>query len=52
MAFDNIDDAKRVLAVLGKRLARFGPTLHPDKTQMAPVRTENLNPEVVVMESA
>src|SRR5208337_1020371 len=29
MAFDNIVDAKRVLAVLGKRLARFGLTLHP-----------------------
>ncbi|MEK1947514.1 MAG: reverse transcriptase domain-containing protein [Ensifer adhaerens] len=31
MAFDNIVDAKRVLAVLGKRLGRFGLTLHPDR---------------------
>jgi RNA-directed DNA polymerase len=30
MAFDNIVDAKRVLSVLGKRLARYGLTLHPD----------------------
>ena len=29
-AFDNIVDAKRVLSVLGKRLARYGLTLHPD----------------------
>ena len=27
MAFDNIDDAKRVLSVLGKRLGRYGLTL-------------------------
>src|SRR5580698_9052595 len=32
MAFDNIVDAQRVLAMLGKRLARFGLTLHPDWT--------------------
>lgn len=32
MAFDNIVDAKRVLTVLGKRLERYGLTLHPDKT--------------------
>jgi hypothetical protein len=34
MAFDNIVEAKRVLAVLGKRLARYGLTLHPDKTRL------------------
>src|SRR5438034_2824274 len=34
MAFDNIDDAKRVLSVLGKRLGRYGLTLHPDKTRL------------------
>jgi group II intron reverse transcriptase/maturase len=38
MAFDNIVDAKRVLAVLGKRLARFGLTLHPDKTRLVDFR--------------
>jgi RNA-directed DNA polymerase len=38
MAFDNIVDAKRVLAVLGKRLGRFGLTLHPDKTRLVDFR--------------
>ena len=45
MAFDNIVDAKRVLAVLGKRLGRFGLTLHPDKTRLVdfrPRRTESI----------
>ncbi len=40
MAFDNIVDAKRVLAVLGKRLARFGLTLHPDKTRLVDFRPQ------------
>jgi group II intron reverse transcriptase/maturase len=43
MAFDSIVDAKRVLAVLGKRLGRFGLTLHPTKTRLIdfrPRRTE------------
>ena len=31
MAFDNVVDAERVLSVLGKRLARFGLTLHPTR---------------------
>jgi len=38
MAFDNIVDAERVLAVLGKRLERFGLTLHPDKTRLVDFR--------------
>jgi group II intron reverse transcriptase/maturase len=38
MAFDNIVDAQRVLAVLGKRLARFGLALHPDKTRIVDFR--------------
>ncbi|MER9275487.1 reverse transcriptase domain-containing protein [Mesorhizobium sp. M0643] len=44
MAFDNIVDAHRVLAVLDKRLGRFGLTLHPDKTRLVdfrPRRTES-----------
>ena len=40
MAFDNIVDAQRVLAVLGKRLARFGLTLHPDKTRLVDFRPQ------------
>src|SRR5690242_9163502 len=42
MAFDNIDDAKRVLSVLGKRLARYGVTLHPDKTRLVDFRPKRL----------
>jgi len=38
MAFDDIVDAQRVLAVLGKRLERFGLTLHPDKTRLVDFR--------------
>jgi group II intron reverse transcriptase/maturase len=40
MAFDNIADAKRVLSVLGKRFARFGLTLHPDKTRLVDFRPQ------------
>ena len=40
MAFDNIDDAKRVRSVLGKRLARYGLTLHPDKTRLVDFRPQ------------
>jgi RNA-directed DNA polymerase len=38
MAFDESFDAKRVLDVLGKRLARYGLTLHPDKTRFVDFR--------------
>jgi hypothetical protein len=38
MAFDNIVDAKRVPSVLGKRLARYGLPLHPDKTRLLDFR--------------
>ena len=38
MAFETFLDAKRVLAVLGKRLARYGLTLHPDKTRFIDFR--------------
>ena len=40
MAFDNSVDAERVLAVLGKRLARFGLTLHPGKTRIVDFRPQ------------
>src|SRR6266481_257077 len=33
MAFEDFRDAQRVLAVLGKRLERYGLELHPDKTR-------------------
>ena len=40
MTFKNHRDAKRVLEVLGKRLARYGLTLHPDKTRFVDFRPE------------
>lgn len=36
--FERQDDAQRVMAVLGKRLERFGLTLHPEKTRMLDFR--------------
>jgi RNA-directed DNA polymerase len=39
MAFADFQDAKRVLDVLGKRLARCELTLHPDKTRFVDFRS-------------
>ena len=36
IGFEREEDARRVLAVLEKRLRRFGLTLHPDKTRLLP----------------
>jgi len=36
LCFEKEGDARRVMKVLGKRLARFGLTLHPDKTRLFP----------------
>ena len=38
LAFEREDDAWRVLEVLPKRLARFGLTLHPEKTRLVDFR--------------
>ena len=38
MAFADFRDAKRVFDVLGKRLARYGLTLHPGKTRFVDFR--------------
>jgi len=38
IGFEREDDAKRVLAVLGQRLERFGLILHPEKTRLMPFR--------------
>jgi len=38
MTFEQHDDAERVMEVLGKRMGRFGLTLHPDKTRLLPFR--------------
>ena len=38
IGFEEEEDARRVMEVLGKRLGRFGLTLHPDKTRLFPFR--------------
>jgi RNA-directed DNA polymerase len=38
ITFEKQDDAKRTMEVLGKRMGRFGLTLHPDKTRILPFR--------------
>jgi RNA-directed DNA polymerase len=38
IAFELKEDADRVMDVLGKRMGRFGLTLHPDKTRLLPFR--------------
>ena len=38
IGFDQEEDARRVMEVLGKRLERFGLALHPDKTRLLPFR--------------
>jgi len=40
MTFETHHDAQRVLEVLGKRLARYGLTLHPDKTRFIDFRPQ------------
>jgi len=40
MTFETYYDAKRVMDVLGKRLGRFGLTLHPDKTHFIDFRPQ------------
>jgi len=38
LGFERQDDAQRVMAVLSKRLERFGLKLHPDKTRLLDFR--------------
>lgn len=45
MAFGDFVDARRVLAVLGKCLSRYGLTLHPDKTRFIDFRFKRPNGE-------
>jgi len=45
MLFAHKADAERVLAVLGKRLGRFGLQLHPDKTRLVDFRPERVPTE-------
>jgi len=39
LAFEREDDARRVMDVLPKRFARFGLTLHPEKTRLVDFRS-------------
>jgi group II intron reverse transcriptase/maturase len=39
LAFEREEDARRVLAVLSQRFARFGLTLHPEKTRLVDFRS-------------
>jgi RNA-directed DNA polymerase len=45
MLFAHRADAERVLAVLGKRLGRFGLQLHPDKTRLVDFRPRRAAPQ-------
>src|SRR5215468_11453528 len=38
IGFEREDDARRVQAVLDKRMGRYGLTLHPEKTRLVPFR--------------
>jgi group II intron reverse transcriptase/maturase len=38
LVFEQEDDARRVLAVLAKRFAKYGLTLHPEKTRLVAFR--------------
>ena len=38
LVFERLEDAQAVYAVLGKRFARFGLTLHPEKTRLLDFR--------------
>jgi RNA-directed DNA polymerase len=38
IGFEHEEDARRVQEVLGKRFAKYGLTLHPEKTRLVPFR--------------
>lgn len=44
MVFSCEDDARRVMAVLPKRFAKYGLTLHPDKTRLVEFRRPDRRP--------
>jgi len=45
MVFEDVNDCIRVQQVLGKRLERFGLSLHPEKTRMVDFRSNRSNGE-------
>jgi hypothetical protein len=44
LLFEGEDDARRVMAVLPKRFARYGLTLHPEKTRLLPFKRPDRAP--------
>ena len=44
LVFEHEDDARRVLAVLAKRLEKYGLRLHPDKTRVVDIRRPDKRP--------
>ncbi len=44
LAFEREEDARRVLAVLGKRFAKYGLRLHPEKTRLVDFRSPPRRP--------
>lgn len=44
LAFEREEDARRVLAVLGKRFGKYGLRLHPDKTRLVDFRRPTRRP--------
>ena len=45
LGFEREEDARKVLAVLAKRVARFGLTLHPEKTRLVEFRNPERRPD-------
>ena len=45
MGFSHESDARRVLEVLPKRFAKYGLTLHPDKTRLVPFQRPSQPPD-------
>ena len=47
LGFERKEDAERVMGVIGKRLEKYGLSLHPEKTRLLPFgRPEQGNPRV------
>jgi len=45
MGFSHEEDARRVMAVLPKRFAKYGLTIHPDKTRLVPFERPDRAPK-------
>ena len=45
IGFSREDDARRVLAVLPKRFAKYGLTIHPEKTRLVPFERPDHGPK-------